>query len=201
LGLGLVQALASSPDALAAASDTLPLASIEATHVKLRQLKDDAVAAIHAGQYELILPLLHSNIVVTAESSEVVRTRNEVEMFYTRLLTGSDRVLTHFEIKELVVDELSILHGDSTAVAFGSGRFDYQFVRGPGFQLPSRWTAVLVREQGRWVLAAFHNSVNVADNPVLDLARRTGYALGAGGILLGVLIGALSTRFLMRRKE
>ena len=59
--------------------------------------------------------------------------------------------------------------------------------------MKGRWTATLVRENGRWLIGSLHVSTNIFDNVLLNLAKKYGVraaslALVAGGIL-GWLLG------------
>jgi hypothetical protein len=68
---------------------------------------------------------------------------------------------------------------------------------GRKLEFKSRWTATVVKEGGRWLLASYHISLNALENPILDTAKRSllwvGLGAGVGGLLLGVL---LARRFL-----
>ncbi len=95
-------------------------------------------------------------------------------------------------------DDLTILHGGDTAIAFGSSVPHYKY-GGMEFDLDNRWTATLVKEDGQWKLAAYHVSANVLDNSILQLARRSLYWVGGGGLLAGLLLGLLVGRFARRK--
>ena len=84
----------------------------EATHTELRQLKDSAVTAINARNYDQLLSLIHPNIIVTAENSEVIRKLSGVEQFYKKLLSEPNHALKSFHVENINVDELSILYGN-----------------------------------------------------------------------------------------
>ena len=57
------------------------------------------------------------------------------------------------------------------------------------FDVTARWTGTLVRKDGRWLVAAFHYSTNMFDNPVLDSQRKYLLLGGAGAALLLGLVG------------
>jgi hypothetical protein len=59
--------------------------------------------------------------------------------------------------------------------------------------MTSRWTATLVKENGHWLLASYHVSANLLDNPLINAAK-SGLYLAAGvalaaGLVLGLLVG------------
>jgi hypothetical protein len=62
---------------------------------------------------------------------------------------------------------------------------------GKTYELKSRWTATLVKVDGKWLLAAYHISMNVLDNAILSAAK-SGLYLAAGiALVIGVLIGRI----------
>ena len=89
-------------------------------------------------------------------------------------------------------DELTIFYGNNTGVSFGHTIAQYKLL-GKELELKSRWTATLVKENGRWLLAGYHVSMNVLDNPLINAAKGGLYlAAGAalvGGLVLGLLLG------------
>jgi hypothetical protein len=92
------------------------------------------------------------------------------------------------------VDELTILYGGDTGISFGSAVERFKMASGRDFVLPARWSATLVKEDGRWLIASLHVSDNLFDNPLLDLARRMIWWAGGIALLLGILIGFLLGR-------
>jgi hypothetical protein len=73
---------------------------------------------------------------------------------------------------------------------------------GRDFAVDTRWTAMLVKKGRRWLVAGFHASTNMFDNPVLHIAiRRTalwvGLVVGVGGLAAGFV----AARLLRRRQR
>jgi hypothetical protein len=87
------------------------------------------------------------------------------------------------------VDELTILYGPDTGIAFGSAVQSYKMANGLKLDAKTRWTATLVREQGRWLVASLHASANLFDNPLLSMAKRTAYWAGGVSLVLGLIVG------------
>ena len=69
------------------------------------------------------------------------------------------------------------------------------------FELENRWTATLVKEDGAWKIAAYHVSGNIADNPLLSIAKQSVYWVGGLCLAIGVVVGSLGTVFLRRRGQ
>src|SRR5207247_7204285 len=95
------------------------------------------------------------------------RGTDNVRAYYEKMMKGDQRVVTSVQIKP-VVDELSIIYGGDTAIAFGSSDDHFQLRRGLEFEVHNRWTATLVKENGQWLIAAFHASASLFDNPLLS---------------------------------
>src|ERR1041385_2837336 len=133
-----------------------------ATQNELRTLRDGFLDAMNRGDMERELTFLHTNVVITWHNAEVSRGRDGVRAYYNRLTSGPQKLLEKFSA-EINVDDL-ILHDDNTGVSFGSSLEHLQFTNGRTFDLKGRWTATLVREDGKWLIASLHVSTNVFDN-------------------------------------
>lgn len=183
--------------ALAIAAPVLAQAPAEdPAHGELRKLRDGALDALNRGDIDALVGFLHPNAVVTWQNAEVSRGRDAVRAYYTRMMSGPDKKVVSFSTK-LTVDELTILYGGDTGIAFGSSEDHFKLTSGQDFVLHSRWTATVVKEGDHWLLAAVHMSANLFDNPLLHFAEAMGYWMAGGGVLLGLLVGF----FLARRKN
>lgn len=152
--------------------------------------------AMGRGDIEKQLSYLHPNVVVTWHNAEVSRGHEGVREYLTRYLGGSDPFVTKYGV-ELTVDELSILYGGDTALAWGGGLEHFSLKSGLAFDLQARWSATLVKEDDRWLIANLHVSDDLFENPLTRAAWRTTYWVGGGALLLGLLLGVLLGR---RRK-
>lgn len=186
----LLLLLSPVPYALAAPvpAQTPPAAEDAAVHDELRALRDGMLDAMNKGDVERELAYLHPNVVVTWHDAEVSRGREGVRAYLDRNLKGPGRVVAAYRA-EVNVDELTILYGSDTGIAFGSAREHYQLASGGTLDLPSRWTVTLVRVDGKWLIASLHESVNLFDNPLLAAARRTVWWAGGICLVLGLATG------------
>ena len=169
----------------------------EAEHAALRLLRDEAVAALNQGDVDALLEYVHLDVVMTAPSFDsdgtVSRGHDGVRAYYDKMMTGPDRRANSVKI-QLNVDETSIIHGGDTAIAWGSSLDTYDMVDGSEFTIATRWSATLVKQDGRWLIAECHISADMFDNPVLTIAvQRTmlisGLVAGFAGLLVGVIGG------------
>lgn len=127
-----------------------------------------------------------------------VRTK-EVKAYYEEMTKGPNRVVQKSTIQP-EADDLSFLYNDGkTAVAWGNSKDHYLLTDGTEFDQDTRWSATVVKKDGKWKVVSVHISVNMFDNPVLHLAiKKTGIwagsIAGGGGLLVGLIIGALIFR-------
>jgi hypothetical protein len=159
-------------------------------HQELRTIKEAMVKAFNARDYAGFLRYLHPNVVATWQNSEVARHPAGVEAFMRKMSEGDAKVVERVQA-DLKVDELTSLYLDkNTGVAFGAVDQDFEFASGKHLQLTSRWTATFVKENGHWLLVAFHVSANIFDNPIITLAvKKTALGMGVGSALIGLIAG------------
>lgn len=171
-------------------------AELEATHQALRTIKNDMEQALNAQDLDKLLSHVHPNVVFTTMNNDVRVGKDAIRSYYDKMMKGPDRVVQKLTAK-FEVDELTRLYGN-TGVAQGSSSDHYVLTDGTDITVNSRWTCTLVKEGDRWLIAAFHYSTNVFDNPVLDKVK--GAALTYGGIasvamlVMGLVFGRLTAR-------
>lgn len=163
----------------------------DAAHDELRALRDDLFNAYEQRDLEGLLGHMHENTVVTWQNGDLNRGREGLRAFYEKMMIGDDRIVEGVE-SELTVDDLSILYGGDTAVAFGSLDDEFRLMNGTEFTLHSRWTATVVKEGDRWVVASFHVSANMFDNPIVDAAKKLLYKVGGLTGVVGLALGAIA---------
>ena len=196
-------AASASSDAVptTAASQT-PSPEVAAVHDQLRAVRDAIMDAWKRRDIDGVLSHVDPDIVVTWQNGEVNRGPQAIRAFYEKMLHGESSVLSNIE-STLKVDTLSILHGENTAIAYGSIHDDLSFrhplaatLAGAGqtLSLDSRWTATLVRKAGEWKLASYHVSANLFSNPVTQVVvtgaeRISGVTGFAAGVVLMLFLG------------
>lgn len=176
------------PYRLNAQSPLSASSSEDPTHNELRMLRDGLINAMNKGDIEEQLKYLHPNVVITFQNAEVARGRNSVKAYYDKMTSGPNKIVKNFHAS-VNVDELTILYGDSTGISFGSSIESFKLTNGMNFDLKGRWTATLVKENGRWLIASLHASTNLFDNPLLNMAKKTFYWVGGLCLTLGLAIG------------
>jgi ketosteroid isomerase-like protein len=190
-------------------SETAQPQSQEATHAELRALRDALLEAWQHRDLDALLKHLAPNAVVTWQNGEVSRGPDGLRKFYDEVLNSRDGIVANVA-STLKVDELSILYGNETAIAFGSIHDDltlsHSIARaaflgaGNVLALDSRWTATLIKIGGEWKVASYHVSTDAFSNPILSKAiamgERSAIFAGVGGLIVG---GLVAWFFLRRR--
>lgn len=162
-------------------------------HNELRALRSQVIEAITSGDVERTLSYIHPNVVVTWQNHDVVRGHQGLRDFMQR--TGKD-AFRGYKVMP-TPDDLTILHGGDTGISFGSSIGQYRLL-GRSFEFTNRWTATLVKEDGRWLLASYHVSNNVLDNPLLNAATRALLVAAGIALIVGFVLGLVVGR---RRKR
>lgn len=161
-------------------------------HQELRALRDGLLAAINRGDLTGVEPFLHTNCVVTWHNAEVSRGHAGVRAYFDRVMKGPNKLVDSFKC-DITVDELTILYGGDTGVCWGGTDERFVLTGGKPLNIKGRWSATLVKENGRWLIASLHASTNLFDNVLLNLAERAavlaGVACLATGLILGWLVG------------
>jgi len=187
----LLAPLAHPPAALSQES-----ATEDPAHNELRALRDGLLDAIKKGDVERELSYLHPNVVVTWQNAEVSCGRDGVCVYLNRMLNGPSKIVSDYKL-DLNVDELTILYGGDTGISFGGSKEHIGLATGTNIDYPARWSATLVKEDGKWLVASLHASTNLFENPFLATTKRLMYIGCAVALVVGVLIGWLVGR---RRK-
>jgi uncharacterized protein (TIGR02246 family) len=167
-------------------------------HEELRALRRDLVEAVNQNDLDRLLARLDKDVVVTWLNGEVSSGPEGVRAYYDKMMKGEKRIVDSITI-DPTVDELTHLYGD-TGVVYGSSQDHFTLTDGQDFVVPSRWSATVVKKNGKWLIANFHASTNMFDNPVLDTAlKRTARLVGAVAAIAGLFLGLVLARFLRRR--
>lgn len=156
-------------------------------HDELRALQAAMEEALNKGDLDGLLAHVDDTVVFTAMDASVGRGKQGIRDYFNRMMVGPDKIVDSVKM-DFIPDALSAFYGPDVAVSTGSGPAHFTLTNGLNFEVNGRWTATLLRRDGRWLVAAFHYSTNVFKNPVLDMQRK--WLLIAGGgvaLVLGVI--------------
>lgn len=172
-----------------------------AIHEELRAVLKEMESAINSGDFDKMLPVLSEQIRATPINQEFLASRAEVSAYFKKWF-GADGYLKKLEIS-LAPDAPTELSADnSVGLARGSGVEKYILRDGRPYELHTRWTATMVKEDdGRWRIRGFHVGTNFLDNPILTEAEHSLGKAAAGGLAGGLLVGGAVGWFIGRRKK
>jgi uncharacterized protein (TIGR02246 family) len=167
-------------------------------HEELRRLRRELVSAIEKADLDLMLTFLHRDVVVTWLNGEQSRGHEQVREYYNRMVKGDKRIVESFHLEEVEPTELTTLYADQAGVAHGTATSRFVMKDGRDFTLRGPWTATVVKQDGKWLVAAFHTSTNMFDNPILEMAVgwivKAGVLAGIAGLVLGIALVAIARR-------
>jgi uncharacterized protein (TIGR02246 family) len=180
-----------------ATAATKAAAGEDPVHNELRALRDGLLAATNKGDVDAMLAFCHPNIRFTTPDGRVHRGHEGIRRYLDEMMKGPNAYVKSFKT-DVTVDELTVMFGDALGIATGTAVDQFEVTGGNKFQLTDRWSAALVKEDGRWLVADYHTATNVFDNPILDVAKRSLYWAGGIGLVLGIVGGTLGARLLRR---
>jgi ketosteroid isomerase-like protein len=165
----------------------------------ITQLRQGLIDSFNQGDIDRLLTYLDTNAVVTWQNGEVCEGPAAVKAYYQRMMKGDHPVVSKVTADPKVLGRH--VQGD-WAVSWGN--LNDQFLLTDGRELPlnSRFTATIARRGDRWVVSAFHVSVNAFNNPIMALAlKKLAVVVGLIGIVVGILGGLVAARLLRRAKS
>lgn len=185
---------ASVPPSAAATQPPLEVRAAEnPNHEQLRVLRDGITEAMNRKDVNGILTFLHPNVVFTTMNGDVAHGHQGIRDYYNKMMTGPDRVVENVTVKFIADDLTSLYLNDSMGVCYGSTQDVYTLKGGQRMDINARWTATMIKEDGKWLVTAIHYSTNMFNNPVLTALQKTMMMVGMGcavvGLLLGMMIG------------
>ena len=190
VGLSTAGAYQEKPKQEGPKADAPKKASKEAVHEELRALKTVVVEAFNKKDIDALLKHLTKDVIVTWQNGEVSRGHDGVRDYYERMLVGDKSVVLTVQAEPEVAKLSELFADDKVALAFGNLNDSYTLRDGMKFKMNSLWSATLVKEDGKWLIANFHASVNAFDNGILEVAVKKSMMWGGlGGIGVGVLVG------------
>lgn len=178
-----------------------------AAHEALRALKQGAETAFNKlGEtgdekyLETLLEFVHDDVVLSAMNGVQAVGKQGLIDYYKKSMTGPDRtVQTVYHTFEVAA--LTKLHGDDTGVAYGTSVGTYELTDGLSFTANTKWTATMVKEDGKWLLASFQFAPSIFENPLLEKATEALYLGVIAAGLIGMLLGYLLCRLFGKRRQ
>jgi ketosteroid isomerase-like protein len=181
-------------------------AAIDAIHDEIRALKVGVEEAFNLigrsgkdGDIEPILEFIHDNFALVAMNGDTRVGKQGIRDYFREKMSGPEATVASVH-HTFNVAALSTLYGDDTAVAYGDSPGTYELTDGRKLIADTYWTATMVKENGRWLLASFQFAPSIFDNPVVDAAIGMVYKSTAIAGAIGLIAGFLLARLLGRRR-
>ena len=184
---------------LAASAWAQPPVNVEEATPAMALLRQGLVDSFNKGDVDGLLGYLDPDVVVTWQNGQVCHGPGQVRAFYQRMMTGDQRIVREIKCDPEIVGRH--VEGDR-AVSWGN--LHDRFVLTDGSDLPfnSVFTANIAKRGDRWLVTAFHTSINAFDNPVLGVAeKKVGFWSVLGGGTAGLLVGATAGWMLGSRRR
>jgi ketosteroid isomerase-like protein len=165
----------------------------------ITHLREGLVESFNHDDIDKLLTYLDPNAVVTWQNGEVCEGAAAVKAYYQRMMKGD-----HPVVKKVSADPKVIGRHFQGDWAVSWGDLNDRFILADGSELPlnSHFTATIARRGDRWLVVAFHASVNAFENPVMYMAiKKASMVSGVVALLVGLLVGVLGTLLLRRRKK
>lgn len=87
-------------------------------------------------------------------------------------------------------------------MSWGDLNDHFQLTDGRDLPLNSHFTATIAKRGDRWLVSAFHVSVNAFDNPITQLAvKKTALIVGVAGLVGGFLLAMIVSRLFRSSKS
>jgi len=153
--------------------------------------------ALNARDMTGALKYLDDDIIVTYHDATVTQGPDAAMEYYNRMMEGSAAVVTEFNTVASV-GAPAVFHGN-TATAFGTTVDKYVLAAGLELDLNANWSMTAQKKDGDWKVIALHFSTNLFDNQLLNSANSMNKVMGAGGVVVGVLLMLIVGR--VRRKS
>ena len=167
-------------------------------HNELRALQKAMEDALNARDLDALLANVDDKLVFTAMNAESGYGKDHVRNYFNKMLNGDKKIVENIKV-DFVPDALATFYGPDVAVSAGNADSHYELTNGMKFDVVARWTATLVRKDGRWLVGTFHYSTNMFKNPVLEQQRKWLLIAGGGAALLLGIIGLIIGRKTGRR--
>ncbi len=170
----------------------------KAIDAELDKFRDDLFHAFNTGDYPAMLEkYCHEDIIATWQDGTTSEGHAGVIAEFDKLKQFIDKMTV-----DATTDKRLILHDGKLVISSGEMKDHYVLGRGPNVNLNSRWSATLIKDNDRWLLASFSASTNAFDNEVVSLYLTSQkYAVSTVAGLIGIGIGLLLSRMMNRRSK
>lgn len=169
-------------------------------HEALRALRSKVTEAMNKKDAKALRECFAKEFVFTGVDQTVVTSEDGLKAYNNKMFEAPGHLLKSITCNP----EATILTkfiGDDAGYCYGVSNDTYTLANGKTAQMPCKWTALVVKEDGQWKIAAAQAGADILDNPILKRTESATYKLGAGGLILGLLLGLILGALVFRMKK
>ncbi|MDB4888111.1 MAG: nuclear transport factor 2 family protein [Gemmatimonadetes bacterium] len=148
---------------------------------------------------QALLAYVHPDVLFSDMTGRSTRGHAELLEYFRHEFLAPDHSLARMQ-GTFEADHLSLLLRPDVATNRGTVHGTFAFVNGSEISVDSRWTATIVKHEGRWKVATFHFGPSIFDNPVTNAYKAWIWKAAALAALAGLAIGLLGSRVMWRRR-
>lgn len=167
----------------------------EADHEELRALMRSATEAMNSKNFDALEPIFHQQFSITTVDQKLFTNFADFKAYYAQLFNGPNAPLRSITFNP-VADDLTQFVGDNIGLSHGTSNDTYQFSDGDNRVMASRWTATVIKDNGKWKILNIHIGTDLLNNPVVEATKGYVYKVGGGALIVGLLLGFVVARLL-----
>lgn len=166
---------------------------------EIGELRNGIIDAFNKRDIDRVLSYLHPEIVVTWANAEVSHGPAEVRKYYEKMMADPNHLVESLKLNPVI--EGRRMYGPNVAISYGTLGDEFKLTDGTEFKMDSRFSSLLVKENGKWLMKGFHASGNIFDNPVQKIIlKKMAMWTAMISIVIGLLLGYVTAKLLARRK-
>ena len=171
----------------------------EQDHEELRLLLRSARDAANAKNFDALKPLFYEKFTITTVDQKVFTNLDDFKAYFASMFTGDKAPLKSISFNP-EADALTEFIGNNIGISHGTSTDTYTFSDGDTRTMTSRWTATLIKDNGKWKILNLHFGTNLLDNPVVNTMKSSLYKVGGIAGVVGLLIGFVLAWVMRRRR-
>lgn len=171
----------------------------EQDHEELRLLLRSARDAANAKNFDALKPLFYDKFTITTVDQQVFTDLDKFKAYFASMFTGDKAPLKSITFNP-EADALTEFVGDNIGISHGTSTDTYAFSDGDTRTMASRWTATLIKDNGKWKILNLHFGANLLDNPYTNALKSSLYKVGGIAGVVGLIIG-FGLAWVMRRRR
>lgn len=167
----------------------------EQDHEELRALLRTATEAMNSKNFDALEPIFYQKFSVTTVDQKLFTSFADFKAYFEQLFNGPNAPLRSITFNP-VADDLTEFVGENIGLSHGTSNDTYEFSDGDTRMMTSRWTATLIKDDGKWKVLNLHIGADLVNNPVVEAARGYVYKVGGGTLIVGLLLGFVVARLI-----